>query len=1234
MQKKTVSKSGFVNPRNLVGLLLLAAAAFLTMVSFSRPSLGDAVPSSGTLTPSTPNLAITYTDGPLAPNPTGVLPPPVCGPNNAACSVFTLTINASSLAATHNFTWSVQWPVPNVDMDIFIEKPDGSLVANNNSTTDPSAITLPIPPDGTVYKLVVASSVGTSILTGTASLEPKYPTAGQGAGQQPRYMHYRSGPSQGNGANEPSIGVDWNPNLPGLQHDQVNTGGVAFFVVGSTNYRVNFDDCSSPAVNLWEDKSGTFTTTFPLSDPIGFVDHFSTAQLGLGPNNPPTPGRVFSINLIGGQGNSFGSFSDDDGETYLNGGNGGAPAGPDHETLGGGPFHAPLTTPPPPAYPNVIYYCSQNGAQNAECSASYDGGLTFGPGVPMFNPTVCGGGIHGHVKVSPQGTAYVPNSSCAAGTPLGANGVARSTDNGITWNEFNVPGSTGSQDPAIGIGQNHVGKPANQVPNTIYLGWISADNHAHIAHSGDEGATWQDDIDISSIFGIQKAVFPVVVAGDDNRAAYAFLGTYPGITNKQVWHLYVATTYDGGQSWILVDTTPDDPVQVGDVCLLGLSCSSSNRNLLDFNGIDVDKEGRVLVAYTDGCPNCQNVNSISQSSSAKAVVARQSGGRRLFAAFDSQPQAGGTWPPAAPKLVSAVRQASPAGVAVTWEKPDNGGSPITSYNIYRGTASGAETFLASVTGENTNKYLDQSASSSTNYFYKVTAMNSVAEGSSCREISIDGTGAAATACVAPFIEVQGAAAATNDPTGQFSIQSVRMGEPFVDCNTRELTAVMKVNTMDPSNTGTPVVPPVSTFQVYFKVPGSANSTGQEQTVFVAYDNTTEPQGEFLFGWIDPATGSDCSSLLLPTDPHPLTGTIAPDGTFTFKFNFSQPIEFFSCDATAGTSMFINPAQWTPGTQLTGIKGITYQRVGGIITGVKVTKAQTAGTGTYTTIGNVSGCNTLVPIAVLTANPMSTSPGTNVTFNGQSSFEPSGACGAINSYTLDFGDGSAAVTNSTGMFSHAYSAAGNYPARLTVHDSAGHSSTNVAQVVIAVATNQIQLTGVVSRKTHGTETFDFALPSSTPGIECRTPGDSADPLIDYKMVFVFPNNLSSVASVSATATGPNQPNMPTGSIGTDPRQYIVHLTGVPNGQYLTVTLNGVQDLTGASGNVSKTVGILVGDVTGNGAVSNSDVAAVKGEVSAQLTNSNFRSDLTHNGAVSNTDVSTAKGQVGNSLPSPP
>jgi hypothetical protein len=60
-------------------------------------------------------------------------------------------------------------------------------------------------------------------------------------------------------------------------------------------------------------------------------------------------------------------------------------------------------------------------------------------------------------------------------------------------------------------------------------------------------------------------------------------------------------------------------------------------------------------------------------------------------------------------------------------------------------------------------------------------------------------------------------------------------------------------------------------------------------------------------------------------------------------------------------------------------------------------------------------------------------------------------------------------------------------------------------------------------------------------------------------------------------------------------------------------------------------VLVGDSTANGSVSNTDVAAVKVEVAAPVTSSNFRNDVNANGVISNTDVSTTKAQVGSALP---
>jgi hypothetical protein len=63
-------------------------------------------------------------------------------------------------------------------------------------------------------------------------------------------------------------------------------------------------------------------------------------------------------------------------------------------------------------------------------------------------------------------------------------------------------------------------------------------------------------------------------------------------------------------------------------------------------------------------------------------------------------------------------------------------------------------------------------------------------------------------------------------------------------------------------------------------------------------------------------------------------------------------------------------------------------------------------------------------------------------------------------------------------------------------------------------------------------------------------------------------------------------------------------------------------------------VLVGDVTGNGIVSNGDVSAIKAQVGQTVTASNFRDDVNANGTLSNGDVSVAQGQVGQTLPSSP
>ena len=704
------------------GFLSLAVIALIAGMVVSDA----AVPPGGTLTDASGPL--TYTAGPFPiANPSsqanGV---PIC---NAAlpCDDYALTVSVSpATTASKLIKVKVKWTPAQAQIDLYVLNSSAQYIAASMSSStfaDPDLVLVPAV-SGSYTIRIVPFSVGPTV-TATIELVDKTPGAPAASGLPPRFQNYNAPSNLGSDAGEPSIGVDWNPNVASLKHDKVNTGGVAFFTSGPHQLRASFDDCSSPAGNTWEDVSTSFVQQFALSDPIGFVDH--------------TTGRVFSLDLIGGQGNSFAAYSVNDGNSWTPMQGGGSPAGPDHETLGGGPYNNLAVPPPPPhpLYPNAIYYCSQNIAGDAECSRSDDGGQTFGPGVVIFqNLQQCTGGIHGHVKVAPDGTVYVPNATCGAGDATA--GFAVSTDNGLTWQNRTVPGSVAVLDPSLGVGLNDVGRPGGSASNMITLGWISGDGHPNVAVSHDRGLTWGPTYDAGVPFGIQNSVFPVATAGDDNRAAFGFLGTptggsYQDLSFTGIWHFYIATTYDGGATWFTVDATPNDPVQLGPICTLGLTCSGGDRNLLDFNDIQVDREGRILAAYADGCvaPGCNASSPVYLSRSAKASILRQSGGRRLFAAFDPpEPML-----PGAPRLVSATRLA--AGVDVLWNEPDNGGSPLTGYGIYRGTSPGGETPLASI-GPSVPEYLDTTADPNTVYYYRVEALNAFGPSGFCGELTASG----------------------------------------------------------------------------------------------------------------------------------------------------------------------------------------------------------------------------------------------------------------------------------------------------------------------------------------------------------------------------------------------------------------------------------------------------------------------------------------------------------------
>lgn len=391
-------------------------------------------------------------------------------------------------------------------------------------------------------------------------------------------------------AGEPSIGSNW-------------ITGKILFQAGLETDRVTIS--GNPATATWEKVSPT--TSVASLDPILFTDH--------------TTGRTFVSELAGAC--SLSSFSDNDGSSYTPAVGCGVPAGVDHQTIGGGPFaNLPPLLPPPLGYQHAVYYCSQ-AVVDASCALSVNGGLSYGVAVPIYTLLDCGG-LHGHIKVGQDGTAYVPNKNCG-----GAAAVVASGNNGITWTIHPVPGSSsGDSDPSVAIGSD----------NTVYFGWHGANGHPMVAVSHDHGATWTNITDVGAALGIQNIAFPAMVAGDGTRAALAFLGTPTGGNAQDtanftgVWHLYIAHTYDSGANWILSDATPNDPVQRGSICLGGTTCGQ-DRNLLDFIDATVDQQGRVVVGFADGCIGAC-VSGPPNSFTSSGAIARQSGGRGLFAAFD------------------------------------------------------------------------------------------------------------------------------------------------------------------------------------------------------------------------------------------------------------------------------------------------------------------------------------------------------------------------------------------------------------------------------------------------------------------------------------------------------------------------------------------------------------------------------------------------------------------------
>jgi hypothetical protein len=301
------------------------------------------------------------------------------------------------------------------------------------------------------------------------------------------------------------------------------------------------------------------------------------------------------------------------------------------------------------------------------------------------------------------------------------------------------------------------------------------------------------------------------------------------------------------------------------------------------------------------------------------------------------------------------------------------------------------------------------------YFYKVKALNAVNTGPFSNEIDlpIDLT-PPQTPCALPGLTIlQDPSNDELDMQAGHDVQSVSVAEPFAFAPNK-LVFTMKVQSLAS-------IPPDTEWPITFDV-GSTNYTVQ-MTNSPVDGATTAPI--FQAG---PTNGT-----LVAADP---ASNFTPDGTITI---------------VVPRSAIGNPAV---GSQLNHfLVRIAANLVGITITPDNMPNGLTPA-GTYTVVGNAFCAPNTAPLANLvayvsgTTNPPSGAPPLAIDFSGAGSSDAD-AGDTIASYTFNFGDGSAPVTQASPTISHTYASNGAYNATLQVTDSRGKISSNTALVAIDV-----------------------------------------------------------------------------------------------------------------------------------------------------------------------------------------
>jgi hypothetical protein len=249
----------------------------------------------------------------------------------------------------------------------------------------------------------------------------------------------------------------------------------------------------------------------------------------------------------------------------------------DHQTIASSPY-------PALAHPTTWVFCVNGNYPYPVCSASNDGGLTWGPELPG-TPSDCeSGGLTGHMVGSNNGNFYRGHRGCNGGEGYS---IYRSVDGGISWSEHPLPTESSGTAETWNFEEAQVFADED---DNVHAMWMGLDNMPYYSYSTDEAETWSNPLMIAPPIGLNGTGFPVIAAGGSGQVAMGYIGTYNG---GDTWNGYLSVIQDAFSDQVMITTVQlnehDDPLENNFQACGYERCGGFG----DFNDIIVDQHGRV-----------------------------------------------------------------------------------------------------------------------------------------------------------------------------------------------------------------------------------------------------------------------------------------------------------------------------------------------------------------------------------------------------------------------------------------------------------------------------------------------------------------------------------------------------------------------------------------------------------------------------------------------------------------